>query len=176
MSTAKFDTLSNLAGTQSVPVATVAQELQDYIEYREGKLFWKKKPSQPVRVGQAVGSEVDGYLRFKFKGVTYANHRVVFFLHHGFFPELVDHKNGNTMDNSIDNLRPANHSQNKANSKPHNDRAAKGAYKLSSGRYMSVIQSNGNRVYLGVFDTPESASQAYAQAAAQYHGDFARAA
>jgi len=115
-------------------------------------------------------------LRFKFDGRTYANHRVIFYFYNGYWPELVDHADGNTQNNNINNLRAANHSENKANSKPHKERKAKGAYLIPSGRYMSVVQKNGIRNYLGVYDTEEQAQSAFAKAALEIHGNFARAA
>lgn len=179
MSKLKTATLENLAGSRSTStdniIAGCAKALEDYVECRDWKLYWKKKPSQPVKVGDEVGCNVGGYLRFKFDGRTYANHRVIFYLYKGYWPELVDHADGNTKNNNINNLRDATHSENKANSKPHRARKAKGSYLLPSGRYMSVIQKEGARNYLGVFDTEELAQAAFALAANELHGQFARA-
>ena len=177
MSTAKFDTLQNRAGTKSVPVDTVVESLlREFLEVREGVLYWRKKPSMPVPAGAQVGSVVGGYLRFKFRGRTYANHRVIFFLRNGWWPELVDHKDTDKLNNADDNLRPASRADNKANSRPHNGRSRKGAYRLPSGRYAAVIQRDGKRAYLGVFSTESAAHAAYAKAAIRVHGEFARVA
>jgi hypothetical protein len=113
-------------------------------------------------------------MRFKLNGKTYANHRVIFYLHNGWWPKEVDHINTDTFDNRIENLRAATKSENQANGKPYNGRALKGCYTLKSGNYMAVIQKHKVRHYLGVFSTEQEAAAAYASAAATLHGKFAR--
>lgn len=148
--------------------------LKEYLEYRAGVLYWAKSPNSRAPVGSKVGSDCHGYLRFKFKGSNYSCHRAIYYLHTGELPEVVDHIDGNTLNNKIENLRAATKSDNKANSKPHKGRLTKGAYRLKSGRYMSVIQKEGVRKYLGVFDTEEEAAIEYAKAAPHIHGEFAK--
>jgi len=148
--------------------------LSEYLEYKDGALYWVKSPNSKAPVGSKVGSNCHGYLRFKFRGKNYSCHRVIYFLQTGSWPEVVDHIDGNTLNNTIENLRAATKSDNKANSKPHKGRATKGAYRLKSGRYMSVIQKEGVRKYLGVFDTEAEAAMAYAKAAPYVHGEFAK--
>ena len=148
--------------------------LKEYLEYRGGVLYWAKSPNSNAPVGSKVGSDCHGYLRFKFKGNNYSCHRAIYYLHTGKLPEVVDHIDGNTLNNKIENLRAATKSDNKANSKPHKGRSTKGAYRLKSGKYMSVIQKEGVRKYLGVFDTEEEAAMEYAKAAPHIHGEFAK--
>jgi hypothetical protein len=151
-----------------------AVQFEKIMEYREGKLHWKVRCGARAMPGSAVGSMTKEYLRFKYNSKTYANHRVIFYLHHNWWPEEVDHINMDKLDNRIENLRAATKSQNQANSAPYKSREMKGSYLNSSGKYMAIIQKDKKRYYLGVYETQEGAAKAYADAAKKLHGDFAR--
>ena len=151
-----------------------AVQFDRIMEYKDGKLYWKVRCGTRAMPGSEVGSVTKEYLRFKYDGKTYANHRVIFYLHHGWWPEEVDHINMDKLDNRIENLRAATKSQNQANSAPYKSRKTKGCYLHSSGKYMAVIQKDKKRHYLGVYETQEDAAAAYANAAKKLHGDFAR--
>lgn len=73
-------------------------------------------------------------------------HRLVFLVHQGYLPELIDHIDGNQTNNSIDNLRKVTRSQNKMNSKiPCNNTSGfKGISKHKNG-WASDIMYNGER-------------------------------
>lgn len=92
--------------------------------------------------------------------------------------KLVDHKNGNGLDNRKENLRFCTRSQNAMNMRGNVDRKhklPKGVYKRGDN-YISKLMVNGREVWLGTFSTIEAASEAYAKGAAKYFGEFARAA
>jgi hypothetical protein len=90
--------------------------------------------------------------------------------------ELVDHINGNTLDNRRSNLRICGHSgstKNRGTFKT-NKLQMKGVYQRSAGKYRAQIQVDGKKIMLGQYDTAEEAYQAYCEAAVKYHGEFAR--
>lgn len=90
--------------------------------------------------------------------------------------QIVDHKNRNSSDNRKNNLRFATHQQNMQNSKMKvtNTLGFKGVQQKPSGRFSARIRnSEGKRLYLGTYDTPEQAHSSYLQAANKYHGEFA---
>lgn len=88
---------------------------------------------------------------------------------------LVDHKNGDGLDNRRENLRLATHAENMRNSKGHKNTKSgiKGAYWHDlAKKWFSSIMVNRVNHRLGFFDTPEEAGLAYAEAAKRLHGEF----
>lgn len=88
---------------------------------------------------------------------------------------LVDHINGNRLDNRVSNLRFCTHQQNMQNRKTHknNKIGAKGVYKIGN-RFKAQIRAGGEKHYLGCFVRLEDARAAYQEAAMKHHGEFAR--
>jgi hypothetical protein len=86
----------------------------------------------------------------------------------------VDHINGNGLDNRKINLRLATNQENLFNSrKPRNNSSGyKGvSWSKSMNKWMASIQMS-KRLYLGAFDCPKEAYEAYCKAAKELHGDF----
>lgn len=90
---------------------------------------------------------------------------------------LCDHRNGNGLDNTRENIRNANHSQNNHNKgkQSNNTSGFKGvSFVKVSNKWRADIKVNGQGNYLGCFETPEEAAKAYDNAAKRLHGDFAQ--
>lgn len=92
---------------------------QEYFRYSKGKLYWKKKPSRRVNVGDEAGSINNGRRRIKLNDKQHYSYRLIFLMHHGYLPEFIDHKDGDRLNDKIGNLRPATRSQNGHNAKRH---------------------------------------------------------
>lgn len=90
--------------------------------------------------------------------------------------EVIDHIDGNGLNNQRSNLRPCTQSQNLANMRlsKHNTSGYKGVCKTSRGTFHAGIYVNNKRIHIGVFKTPIEAALAYNKAAQKYHGNFAR--
>ena len=88
----------------------------------------------------------------------------------------VDHINGDTSDNRLENLRVCTHSDNSKNRKLNKNSSSgfKGVHKHNGGRWHARITANGKRISLGTFDSPIEASLAYESAARKLHGNFKR--
>jgi hypothetical protein len=152
--------------------------LHELFEYREGKLFWKKVNSSRTDViGKEVGClNSNGYRVTKLHGKNYFVHRLIYAMFHGQTPSILDHIDGNTINNKIENLRPATSLQNSYNVKNYksNKTGVKGVnFNKQCGKFSARCQVNKKQNWLGFFPTLELAEQAVKAFRAEHHGEFA---
>lgn len=118
-----------------------------------------------------------GYAATKIGGVTaYMHHFILRKIPTG---HVVDHANGDKLDNQRTNLRTASKRQNNHNSKkrtgtisqyrgitrhPHRD----------GSKWTAYVSKDGKRIYLGSFENEIDAARAYDTAALDAHGEFAK--
>ncbi len=144
-----------------------AEEAREMIEYNPatGLFRWRVRLSNRQNKGWFAGSVNDrGYLRVRMKGVCYRAHRLAWFLYYGEWPENnIDHINGDTKDNRIENLRDVTQQENLFNR-----RGVKG-YTPSGNKYAAYIGLGGNHIYIGTFDTAEEARAAYLKKKEELH-------
>lgn len=89
--------------------------------------------------------------------------------------EVVDHKNGDTLDNLESNLRLCSNPQNVKNRRKVSEtNPYKGITLLPDGRWRAGIRAEEVGRSLGVYTLPEDAARAYDAAARFYYGEFAR--
>lgn len=147
--------------------------------FMTGELFCKTQRGNR-KVGEAVGfSTHDGrYMMLGVDGKRYFFHRVMYAMYHGVDPGSmeIDHKDQDTFDNRVANLRLATRAQNGQNIRGHR-KGLKGAYRSFKGQakeWMATINKEGVRHYLGAFCTEQEAHDAYVKASAAHHGEFGR--
>jgi hypothetical protein len=93
--------------------------------------------------------------------------------------KMVDHKNGNGLDNRRENLRVCTMSENMMNRRKtsQNSTGYKGVYKTGDSKpnpYSAKIQKDGKVYCLGHYKTSEEAARAYDKKAKELHGVFAK--
>jgi hypothetical protein len=89
--------------------------------------------------------------------------------------QVVDHINGDTLDNRRGNLRVCTRGQNSMHQRGSrsNPSGYKGVSRARSGAWRVECKKDGVRYYLGSFPTPEEAALTYNELAIRLHGEFA---
>ena len=143
-----------------------------------GKLYWAM--SHQLYPGQEAGYvnvDRNGYKRrmVHIHGKMRMVHRLIWLMEYGDVPRLIDHRDGNGLDNRLNNLRAASKAQNAANrgATRKNKLGVKGVRRVGN-RYHANIRVNYERIHLGSFTELEQAATAYQIAAERYFGEFAK--
>lgn len=141
-----------------------------------GDLIRKVSVRKGSETVQIVGSDDgQGYLKTSIKGDKYFNHRIIFFMHHGFLPPCLDHIDTNKSNNRIENLRPATLSQNQHNAgiRKDNTSGVKGVtWHIGRNKWLGQVWYNGTNNYIGSYDSLSEATTAVHKAREQLHGEF----
>lgn len=139
-------------------------EFHEAFRYEDGKLFWRYSPRGGVSAGtEAGGPAVRGYWKIKYKYKLYLRHRIVYFLHTGEWPLVIDHINRTPGDDRFENLRGVSQMMNIHNSDcAWGDVPFRGVhFKVGSNKFTASFSYNKTRKQLGYFETAEEASHAY---------------
>jgi hypothetical protein len=152
-------------------------QLRRLFSYQDdGALIWRVTLSSAAPAGRAVGSvSHNGYLRTRISGRNVFVHRVVLAMHGVQVDDgmVVDHINGDRLDNRIENLRVvpfAQNLQNRSRANANNSTNVLGV-SLYGARYKASIRVQGEdrQRVLGYFDTIDEARSAYLSAKAELH-------
>ena len=143
-----------------------------------GTFHWTHHESVYINVrGKPTGtSGCKGHRQIRINHKVYKAHHVAWVITHGYWPIEVDHRNTIRSDNRLDNLREATRQQNQSNRSlsKNNSSGFKGVIPRNNGNYEAKIIVNGKYTYLGTFEDPVLAAEAYDKAAVQHFGEFAR--
>jgi hypothetical protein len=147
-----------------------------------GGFEWMCKISGRRTGRKAGGRHSNGYIALWLGSKLYLAHRVAWLMMTGSWPtRLIDHANLSKTDNRFCNLREADFTENIANRAVRKDSVsgAKGVFIRAdkSNRkkvYRAAIRARGKIIQLGTFATVDEASKAYALAAAEHFGEFAK--
>ncbi len=115
----------------------------------------------------AGGARKSGYVSISVEGKLYLAHRLAWLYMYGHWPKQhIDHINGVTGDNRIENLRDVSRSVNMRNlksAKKSNSCGFLGVAKRGD-KFRARISLNRKATYLGTYSTPDQANDAYLEA------------
>ena len=163
------------------------ERLKSILEYKEGDFYWKITGKGIKHKGCLAGSiRNTGYRAIRIYGKLYQAHNLVWLYFNGeYIPGSVDHKNGNRIDNRIENLRKATKSENAMNKciQSNNTSGVTGVFfRKDTGKWSACIGKgkvieNGivvksGRRYLGCFDSFEDAVKARKDAEKEVFGGW----
>jgi hypothetical protein len=151
--------------------------LREIFDYKDGKLYYKKKYAKTIRLGKKAGRLTsNGYWEISLHDKPYKAHRIIFMMFYGYFPKQVDHIDGNRINNKIENLREANNTLNQYNSKLRKDSKSgiKGVrWYPNYKKWVVDCRVNGKRHHLGYFEDLNEAKIKLTEFRQQHHGEFA---
>lgn len=152
-----------------------AQQLLTY-DADTGYLYWKHDMcNRRIKAGTRAGSRTTtGYMEIRFGRKPVMQHRVAWFLYHGFLPECqLDHINRDKADNRISNLRMApenaHHNNQNRNIGKNNTSGAIGVmWNPVTYNWLVRIKVKGHSIYVGSFKCFDDAVAARKAAELRY--------
>ena len=144
-------------------------ELLDKLEYdtKDGYFYWKEKPCFAVDAWERAGSFGNkGYRVISYKGQTYKEHLLVWYMLTGSLPDdQIDHINRDKADNHMENLRDVSNFTNSLNRPVKGSSKYRGVYFCkTTGKYSAEAYLCGKKKRLGRFESELEAHQAWLEA------------
>jgi hypothetical protein len=150
-------------------------EILDYDP--ETGVFTRKKSTHKNHRGTTAGGiNNSGYWCIRVGANRYLAHRLAWLLVYGEMPDrMIDHINGNPLDNRIANLRMASPNENAYNRKKRSDNTSgiKGVSAAKQG-LRARISVDGEMIHIGYFKTVDDAERAIREARNSLHREFSR--
>lgn len=150
-------------------------ELLEYCP--ETGIFKWKVNRGAARIGRVLTPNAEGYIKVRIDGKQHQCHNLAWWIYYGEKPDgLVDHKNCDTTDNRIENLRLATRKGNADNASKRKDNKSgvKGvSWKASHSRWVAQCSHLGKVHHLGLFEDLDEAKKVVVEFRSKHHGEFA---
>lgn len=118
--------------------------------------FYYKVPLGKRKIGDKAGYVASGYHRITINGIKFLAHRLAYIMYYGIIPNVIDHKNGNKLDNSKENLIDSDYLNNSKNMKK-NSRSTTNVngvnFNKATQKYVVRINDNYKTMCLGSYTT-----------------------
>jgi hypothetical protein len=152
--------------------------------YQDGWLYWKHRTGAGSK---SVPGKRAGAIRRARYSVTvdkdrYVCARIIWEMHFGNIPEgmIIDHIDRNTLNNKVENLRPATVAQNGWNAvcavpreSPRPQSSVRGVSWSSGGRWQVRFRKDGRHVWIGAFNDLSDAEACAKESIVRLYGRFA---
>lgn len=165
-----------MRGVQVAETVEALAALKSVLAYDSatGAFTWLERVARRTFAGDKAGCKsTTGYWQLRFKRAEFKAHRVAWAFVYGAWPTgCIDHINGNPLDNSIANLRDVDqrtNNQNQRRAMRSNKSSGLLGVSVFRGKPRATITLNGKNLYLGTFDTPQQAHEAYLAAKRAIH-------
>jgi HNH endonuclease len=151
------------------------------IDLKEGRLFWRDVSRYHAsRNGQEAGcpqrSRRKSYWMVGIDGKLYLRGRLIFLAVHGRWPTpCLDHINGNSLDDRLENLRECTQLQNAWNHKGRRKKSdlPMGVRATPHGKFAARIAFKGTMLHLGHFESAAQAAAIYNAKRKELYREFA---
>jgi hypothetical protein len=145
----------------------------DIFDYANGELYWKETINNRAIKGNKAGCITPmGRRSVRFDGKDYTVARIIFKMHHGYTPKVVQYLDKNPLNTRIENLvnTDVSTSMRSRGNISTNTSGRKGVYRTASGHWAAAFMYKGRKIYLGTFSTVFDAGKTYDDAVAKYIG------
>lgn len=150
----------------------------ELFNYKDGEIYWKVSKTNRVKVGDKAGSlSGSGYFQVHLNKKQIKLHQIIYSMHHGYIPKQIDHIDGNTLNNRIENLREATHTENMRNTKlrRNNKSGVKGvSWNKANKKWYVQLSIDGKKKGFGYYFDLEVARFVAETMRHKFHGNFAK--
>jgi len=176
--------------TKSKPLAVSHERCHELLEIcepsllrleKESGLKWRVSRRGTAKAGDWAGrtekiersGRIHKYWRIKLDGKLYLASRIIYFMYHGVdpYPLEIDHKNRNSLDNTVTNLRLSDDKFQVQNRGMHssNTSGVKGVYwDKRASKWRAYITVENKQKHLGLYTTLKEAAEARNAAIKKY--------
>jgi len=158
-----------------------------YLKWNENRPehHFKNNTSYKIWKGNCVGEKITNFSHGRYYTVylriprqILLVHRVVYAIHNNttdFLDKVIDHIDGDCLNNNPENLRACSQGDNQLNSKlARNSRTGYKNIQLINNKYCVCFEKNRKKIYLGTFNSLEEAIEFKNNNIQQYRGEFYR--